>query len=182
MKKYLIFLCLTFQFLACKKDSTKPSIIYQVPEEIEVYINSFIDEANNRGFSFKKENLIVEFTTVAQNDICGLCSQAQKNPAQSQRKITITKNESCWKNATEQTKEALVFHELGHCWLGRLTHKDDLLPNGSPASMMSSRNDSPYSVCVYDIGGNGDCNKLLRRKYYIDELFNEKTEVPSWAK
>ena len=177
MKKCLLVFCFLWQVLACKKDTNlSANLVYQVPTEAEVYVNKFIEEASLRGFTFKKENLIVEFTTNAQNDICGQCSQAAKNADKSQKKITLVKDKSCWTNATEQTKEALVFHELGHCWLGRVSHKDSVFPNDAPVSIMNSRNDGPYSVCVYDISGNGDCNKLARRKYYIDELFNEKTE------
>lgn len=183
MKKPIFYILFLFQLIACKTDmAVAPTLVYQVPAEIEVYVDKFIEEAKIRGIDIKKENLLAEFFTVSQGDICGQCSQATNNPDKSQKKITIVKNTICWTSAKIQSRETLVFHELGHCWLGRMAHKDSFLPNGVAASIMSTRNDNPYSPCEYDITGNGDCDKTARRKYYIDELFDEKTSTPTWGK
>ncbi len=183
MKNPLLYILLTLQIIACKTDTAvAPTIMYQVPKEIEVYVDKFIEEAKIRGLEIKKENLLAEFGTASQGDACGQCLQATNNPDKAQKKITIVKNSICWTSAKELNRETLIFHELGHCWLGRIAHKDNLLPNGAVASIMTTRNDNPYSPCEYDITGNGDCDKTARRKYYIDELFDEKTPTPTWAK
>ena len=37
-----------------------------------------------------------------------------------------------------------------------------------------------YSPCVYAIGDT--CNKLYRKAYYVNELFDAATPVPDWGK
>ena len=75
--------------------------------------------------------------------------------------------------------EVLIFHELGHCVLGRL-HQNDYLPNGDPKSLMI-QNELDQYACVYDLSGDNDCNNLFKREYYLDELFDPTTPTPDWA-
>jgi Putative phage metallopeptidase len=183
MKKIILYILLICQIVSCKTDiEVAPTLVYQVPQEVESYVDKFIEEAKMRGLEFKKQNLILEFSTTLPQDVCGQCSQVLENPTKYQRKIKIANNSRCWTSAKVQSRETLIFHELGHCLLGRIKHKDDYLPNGAPTSIMNSQNENPYSPCDYDISGNGDCDKTYRRKYYIDELFDEKTPVPIWGK
>jgi len=58
------------------------------------------------------------------------------------------------------SKEYLVFHELGHCILGR-SHSNDILENGDCKSIMQSGT----SNCK---GNYNDEN----REMLLDELFN----------
>jgi hypothetical protein len=181
MKSY-IKIGLILLLWACEK-SSEP-LLYQVDPTIEVYINKFVEEAALRGITIKKENLIAEFTAERTNEVCGQCLTSKKNIEKNQRKITINNSSLCWGTAPNENKEALVFHELGHCLLNR-PHKDDLFANSAPASIMFSNNVGPYQPCQYSLGGsnNGaDCNFTARRKYYIDELFNPNTPAPAWAK
>jgi hypothetical protein len=182
MKNPLLYILLVCQIIACKTDVAVAPTIYQVSKEIEVYVDKFIEEAKIRGREFKKENLLAEFGTIDKVGVCGQCSQANANADKFQKKITIVKNNNCWTTASEESKEALIFHELGHCWLGRIPHNDNVFPNGSPVSIMNSSNENPYGICQYDISNNGECDKRPRRKYYIDELFDEKTALPVWGK
>jgi len=65
-----------------------------------------------------------------------------------------------WNKASAMEKEFLVFHELGHCILGR-SHDDSSLAGGTCMSMMTS--------------GLGGCKidySLSTREEYIDELFS----------
>ncbi len=80
-------------------------------------------------------------------------------------------------------KEALIFHEIGHCILGR-SHNNEPLPNGDPKSIMVIENQKLYWPCIYDIDGNGgpDCNNTFKRAYYVDELFDENVQIPDWAR
>lgn len=43
-------------------------------------------------------------------------------------------------------KKALIFHELGHCVLGRFKHNDALLADGCPASLMAET--TPKNDCL----------------------------------
>jgi hypothetical protein len=137
------------------------------------YITKFIAEAEKAGIFVKPENLKV---TIKPDNV-SVCGNFTKDKT-GQRNIVI--NARCWKNAPDQNKEALAFHELGHCFLNR-SHRDDLLPNKAPASIMNTYNVGPYEPCIYAIDGDTRCNKTERRSYYINELFNDKTPVPYWG-
>jgi hypothetical protein len=174
MKK-LILIFLLISTLSCQKQTLEPTV-YQIDKDLQPFVTTFAEEAKKRGIDIKYENLIMIFDSSAEN-LCGKCT---KLPSEGQRTIKIKKDFLCWKGVPNQNKEALVFHELGHCLLGRV-HRDDLLPNKADASLMNSNSYGPYQPCVYAIDGN-DCDRTPRRTYYIDELFNEKTSIPDWGK
>ena len=178
MKAVLSVLFLVLQ-LACSK-SLEPLPIYQVPADMQVYVDLFKKEADVRGVKIDLSNLIVNHSGIGISK-CGQCSQKPGNE-RFQRTVTINKDGLCWKEAYKQTKEALFFHELGHCILGRTDHRDDLLPNKAPASIMNTYDNDQYSPCLYSIDGGNSCDRTSRRQYYIDELFDPSTPVPEWAK
>ncbi len=150
--------------------------IYDVLEDLQIHIDTFLEEAAIRGHEFTINNLIIEYDPELAFSTCGLCnSHSKSNNIQKVIKI----NPSCTITYNEQI-EALVFHELGHCFLGR-QHNSDLLPNGDPKSIMTPGNFNLYAPCIYQIGEE-DCNFTFKRDYYLDELFNESTPVPDWAK
>jgi hypothetical protein len=71
------------------------------------------------------------------------------------RQIVI--NETTWPHMTDMEKEMLVFHELGHCYLGR-EHTEELKDDSFlPKSIMYP---SVFSYPHY------------LKQYYINELFN----------
>jgi hypothetical protein len=180
----LWLLILAFILNCCHKEKPEP-VVYQVPSEVEKYVQSFLQEASLRNHPMEITNLIIEFTeldTSIREDalICAACRQVKDHPER-QRRIIINTEINCWKFLTNQAREALIFHELGHCILQRRGHKDNLLPNGDYASLMNSQTSAVYEICQYDIGGE-PCSKLFKREYYIDELFNENASVPDWAK
>ena len=157
-----------------RNDDFKP--VYDVPEEIQPLIDSFIHEASIRGITLTINNLIVSYDDNPANAVCGSCNSA--SPATDiQKIITLKSGAPCWIEQLEL--EALVFHELGHCVLGRL-HLNDQLPNGDPKSMMVEDNVGIYAPCLYPIEGE-PCDNSFKRSYYLDELFNENTAVPDWA-
>jgi hypothetical protein len=166
----LLLLC----FVGCKKE---PDPEYRVPADVEPYIQAFIKEAKDRGLDMKIDNLIVEFDKPTGDYICGVC----KGMKSRQKHIVLGIQPYCWKDANNFIREALVFHELGHCYLARF-HKTDKFADGTYASLMNPEDTEVYSSCIYPIGGGNECNKTARRKYYIDELFNENTLKPAWAK
>lgn len=157
-----------------RNEDFKP--VYDVPEEIQPLVDSFIHEAAIRGVTVSITNLIVTYDDNPANAVCGSCnSSVPSNDIQ--KIITIRSEAPCWIEQLEL--EALVFHELGHCILGRL-HLNDLLPNGDPKSLMIADNVGLYAPCLYPIDGE-PCDNSFKRDYYLDELFNEDTPVPDWA-
>ena len=174
---YFLMLGIFLQFNSCKENDEK--LVYRVPNELEPYITSFIQEAKVRGMEIEITNLIMEFSELENEDFCGECLSVANN-LKVQRRIRISTISECWSGATTEAKESLLFHELGHCILNRIAHKEQRLPNGDLASLMNRRDKSLYESCVYNIGG-GDCDKRYRRQYYLDELFNENTPTPAWG-
>ncbi len=171
-----LFLCLLLATGCDEKEEFHP--VYEVPAQLDSYVASFIAEASARGFDYKIDNLIIRYDATLSGPVCGQCNEVTKKN-NVQKIITINAKLTCWTN--DQELEALLFHELGHCFLGR-THLTDLLPNGDPKSIMYPDNNSLYPPCVYAVDNTSSCNKTFKRQYYLDELFNEITPAPDWAK
>ena len=151
--------------------------IYDVPEELQPLIDSFIYEASLRGISVSISNLIIEYDDNQASNICASCNSASLS-AQTQKIITINAHMQCWFDALEL--ENLLFHELGHCVLGR-PHNDEQLPNGDPKSIMVAGNVSLYAPCIYQIGDEPCNDNTFKRAYYLDELFDANAPIPDWA-
>lgn len=77
----------------------------------------------------------------------------------------INVNVEKWSMLNEWRREAVIFHELGHCILGRA--HDDVVINGRYKSIMNS-----YLI-------DGDVY-LLNRDYYQQELFQSTYHTPSY--
>jgi hypothetical protein len=173
MKKSYILLLLLLSFLSCQK---VPDPELKIPVEVQPFVDSFIAEAKKRGIDIKIDNLIVEFGDANGDFVCGRC----KSLTTKQKYIILDTAPACWKDAYEQARESLVFHELGHCYLAR-SHRTDTFANGIYKSLMNPDNVETYSTCRYPLGGDV-CDKRFRRQYYIDELFDENTPTPIWGK
>ena len=177
MVRKLTWLTLFVLLFGCSKESDKSFVpVYDVPAEFQPLISSFIQEAAQRGDTLVINNLIMKYDSSQSNKYCALCNSLSLEP-NVQKIITVNPKVHCYNNAQE--REALFFHELGHCILGR-SHDNRLLPNGDPRSIMVENNLKLYSPCLYPIGGNCQDN-TYKRTYYLDELFNEQTPVPQWA-
>lgn len=175
---------LTILILTTCKQKVEPvaPTIYSIEKQFQPFMKSFLKEAAERNINIDTTNLIIKLNDQLKVDKCGTCTYSTKNK-NSQKTIEIYTNIlTCWPVATYNAKEALVFHELGHCLLGRINHKNDTFADGSPKSIMIANNQELYSPCVYVIDDNPEaCNKTVRRKYYIDELFDVNTSKPAWA-
>jgi hypothetical protein len=173
MRGILFFaLCL---LLGCKQEEDVKTV-YDVPEEFQVYIDSFIHEASIRGRSININNLIISYDPTIEAPYCGVCNSSSKDP-RVQKVISINPNLQCGYDPLET--ENFIFHELGHCVLGRL-HDGQLLPNGDPRSIMIEGKLDLYSPCIYQIDEN-PCDNTFKRAYYLDELFDEATTTPDWG-
>lgn len=162
---------------SCKNDNEPdfPDPIVSVDPQFQEIVEAFLEEAHTRGKHIELENLIVQLASPAVQT-CGSCNST--DIASKIQKIVNIQATACWDNP--QQREALIFHELGHCVLGR-EHNSQTLPNGDPKSIMAAGNISMYSPCIYVIGEE-DCNYIYKRAYYLDELFDENTPAPAWSK
>jgi hypothetical protein len=66
-----------------------------------------------------------------------------------------------WARMTQEEREATLFHELGHCVLGRIEHADKMYPDGCPVSLMHTSH--TLKNCYFK-----------NRSAYLDELFQQK--------
>jgi hypothetical protein len=173
----LLWGSLLLNLASCRQKENLP--VYQVPADVEPYVQAFLTEARARGKNIQITNLIVEIADKDTVGLCGLCRQVVGDQSH-QKRIFIFRD--CWTGVTSEDREALVFHELGHCVLGRINHKNTQLPNGDFASLMNTSAINLYRQCVYGLGiDQSTCDKRFKRSYYIDELFDENTPVPDWA-
>lgn len=177
MGKRVLFLSILMLFLGCSKQKDTGFVaVYDVPPEFQSLVSGFMHEAAQRGRTLVINNLIIKYDSSINNGYCAACNSLSLDP-NVQKIITVNPKIRCDHNAME--REALFFHELGHCVLGR-DHDNQLLPNGDPKSIMVKDNIKLYSPCLYPVGGSCTDNSY-KRTYYLDELFNEQTPVPQWA-
>jgi len=161
----VIFVCLVLLFVSCKDRKVK---VYEVPDEVQPYVSSFLVEAARRGNRLVIDDLIVTYEydmITSRVHAAGLCRKRYGHTPI----IHIDTTSPNWK-ASDMSKEQLVFHELCHCILGR-GHTEDTLLNGNPASIMKPTGETLY----------GPILTAFKREYYIDELFDPLTEKPAWA-
>ena len=173
----MIFILYAFTvgcFLAGCEQVFEP--VYDVSDDLQIHVDSFLEESAIRGHEYTISNLIMEHDPELPISSCGTCN-SDSELSNIQKVIKI--NPNCIITYNEQM-EALVFHELGHCFLGR-QHDYGLLPNGDPKSIMIPDNFNVYAPCGYQFGQE-ECNFTFKRDYYLDEFFDESTPVPSWAK
>ncbi|MBS1575616.1 MAG: hypothetical protein JST09_09970 [Bacteroidetes bacterium] len=178
MIKNTCWLSLVLFMLGCTKGKNKDFVPgYDVPAEFQPVVSGFIHEAALRGDTLVINNLIIKYDSSQSNMYCALCNTLSSDPG-IQKLITVNPKIKCYENAQEF--EVLFFHELGHCILGR-NHDNRLLPNGDPRSIMVEDKRDLYSPCLYPIGGSCQDN-TYKRTYYLDELFDENTAIPQWAR
>lgn len=105
----------------------------------ETYYNTFVQ---NTGIG--TNDLVIQLGDPALidpnvPDIVGLCQWfSNATPI-----VTIDSN--YWSTASEDWRQELVSHELGHCILGRV-HRYDFLSNGAPASIMYPNLFNPWYI------------------------------------
>lgn len=92
-------------------------------------------------------------------DAAGVCTTWTKGSKQ-YKQIEISRSYYTKIKHSKAKVEQLVFHELGHCVLGR-HHNNEEHQGGGPASIMKSRAFNSYDINKYYIPN---------RQYFINEL------------
>lgn len=176
MRSIVFFLLLALLSCQSPRLAEPEPAQYSVPAEVEPYLKIFREEASKHPNPVSTTNLIITFGTAQQEDVCGQCLlENGKTP-----RIVLNNDAFCWQQASQNERECLLFHELGHCLLKR-AHQTNTFANGAFVSLMNPNNVAVYATCRYPIGGD-ECDKRPRRTYYIDELFDPSTPTPTWAK
>jgi len=124
--------------------------------EIQPYFDLFAEEAALRGIDVdyeaeRIEGLLQEITAT---DVLGQCFRNVNRP----RKVVIDLD--TWNEADDATKQFLIFHELGHCFLDR-GHRDTVDGDNNCVSIMHSTTQICPDFLLTDDN----------REFYLDELF-----------
>jgi hypothetical protein len=137
--------------LALSACGRKP--VLEVAPELQPYVTEFEAISVEAGSAVKIQDLVATFGTLDNPRSNGVCELQTGEPP----KITIARNK--WDRMSIEKRESLMFHELGHCILGR-RHDPATTQDGIPASIMN-----PYSLDSYIYSEN--------RTYYLAELFGK---------
>jgi hypothetical protein len=168
MIRGFVLICFCCFVTACAKHQNNTTT-YKVPAQWQPYVDAFIAEAAKRGHTINKTNLVMKSDINTDELFCASCNSLELGD-QIQKIVSIYSEDQCWFN--DQQLEDLIFHELGHCILGR-KHVSDILPNGNMKSIMNPGRIDLYSPCSYSLGT--PCDNSFKRAYYVDELFDELT-------
>ncbi|MEO5583647.1 MAG: hypothetical protein ABIR66_13230 [Saprospiraceae bacterium] len=168
MKKKILpivyLLCLVFSLSDCRKEISNlvdeepaEGIYPNVNEALWPYFKRFEIEASIRNISIdlREERISGVISDIPINHVLGQCSYSSAES----KKLTI--DLPFWNTSSNLGKEFVIFHELGHCSLGRL-HDETKDKQGICQSIMRS--------------GLEECRDnytSLTRKMYLDELFLE---------
>lgn len=157
MKKYLICFLLA---------SCAPPIINQhieVESEFQYYIDSF---ESYSGVKYEGSAIFVEQNVLSfyKKDAIGVC--IKHNTGNKEIKI----DKEYWFLISNEAKEQLIFHELGHCALNR-PHQEEILS----VLLDDEIYNYPQSI-MYPSNFGGVLYGLLR-DYYIKELINPEESL-----
>jgi len=105
---------LIFFLASCAKNTEAIYHYSDVDKRLHEYFKKFEEEGKKRGLTvdLEKSNISGSIATINVNGIVGLCNY-------SANKVII--DEDFWTRSSNASKELIVFHELGHCYL-HLSH------------------------------------------------------------
>ncbi len=170
MRNFLVAVFSILVFSACQKDSLdemsntnqEPQIQAKsysgVQNALWPYFQRFEEEAAFRGLTIDLANGAIEgiIREIPQDHVAGSCNY------NSQRTDLVTIDKEFWDYSSDLNREAVVFHELGHCKLIR-DHREGGDASGNCISLMAS--------------GTENCRQLYTQAFrndLLDELFDPR--------
>ena len=155
--------------MSCQKESLESSYsttadtpaireYADVDEELWFYFQRFELEAAARGINIdlNQAGIIGVIDEIEESNVAGRCNYHSQFPN------LVTIDNRFWRNSNTEYREAVVFHELGHCHLLR-DHREAQNNQGQCLSLMAS--------------GVGSCILAYSpqtRNTYLDELFDSR--------
>lgn len=120
------------------------------------YFERFEEEGRERGIEvdLRAQKITGMIQSLGEDDVAGQCTYSPTRPNH------VVIDLGFWTNATNQAREFVVFHELGHCELLR-EHREASFTNGTCLSIMRS-----------GLGSCRDNYNVRTRESYLDELFD----------
>ncbi len=170
-EKWTFLAIILILLVGCAEDEDPVTAIEEEPEEqtpiqaynnvdreLWIYYDRFEKEAAERGIQIdlRRERITGEISELHEDGVAGQCNYSSFFPNE------IIVDKAFWDRANDRSREFVVFHELGHCSLGR-EHREASFSNGVCRSLMRS--------------GTGNCIDNYRtstRDTYLDELFDQR--------
>ncbi len=165
--KYFFFVGMALFATACYPDifftpsppEPRVKAFPNVDRELWPHFETFEKEAAQRGLriNLARTNISATFRDIDRANVAGMCSYGGQH-----NRITIDR--PFWNRASHLSREMIVFHELGHCYLNR-DHTEATFASGFCQSIMRSG-----TCCCRD------AYSLQNRSYYLDELFGKASQ------
>lgn len=156
MKKIFYILFIGIMMTACSTSEPEEIVVENfIDDELSQYFESFREEAAKYDIDVDYTELRIDgyLQNITERGVAGQCQRFEGGLS------AVIVEPSYWNTIDGLEREFLVYHELGHCVLGR-EHTDEAAPNGVCTSIMTS--------------GSQDCriNYISRtRAEYLTELF-----------
>lgn len=149
--RYIFVVFSLISLLSCSKENNDT----RIDAGLQEYYDSFVAEAESRNIILPDSilNIKLIFTDISNSNILGQCNYNMDAPD------VVQIDRFHWRTFDNETKEFVVFHELGHCVLDR-GHTDTVDSRGDCTSLMHSS----VGLCGFEFSGE-------KRTKYIDELF-----------
>lgn len=157
LRKPLLYLCAGIILLnSCQKDLNIDSPQDDDTNNLSYFFDKFEKEAEIRGLDVDLSARQIEGFIAKLGEGEGVAGKCRYH---SSRPNEIVVDQGIWEVSNTTTKELIVFHELGHCVLGR-GHDEGINQDGTCKSIMRS-----------GIMGCQDNYNTKTRNLYLDELF-----------
>ncbi|MEM6803764.1 MAG: hypothetical protein AAF696_20330 [Bacteroidota bacterium] len=162
-RKFPFLFCLILFMAACEPENPVSSNENQssgypgVEEALWSYFEDFEEEGRNRGYNIniRAQGITGEIAEIDQEHVAGRCTFNFRAPNH------ITIDQEFWQEVPNRSiREMIIFHELGHCYLGQ-DHREGVLNRNICASIMRSGTEGCFDNYTTDT-----------RSYYLDELFD----------
>ncbi len=165
-RSFLILVTLLFIVVACQKDeafieseiitSDAPRIYPGVAESLWVYFERFEKAGAEQGIEVDlvRARITGVIEDIPSESVAGQCNFYSHSPNH------VIIDAEFWSSASDNFKEMIVFHELGHCVLNR-DHREGRTDSGFCVSIMRS-GEQPCR----------DAYTAVNKPYYIEELFH----------
>lgn len=132
-----------------------------VEQEVSPYYQDFTTLAQSYGAGFIVDRIVFSFRTFWFSSVVGMCTYRGGNTNY------VDFSTSAWRAGSSTFKEMLVFHELGHCLLGR-GHNNVSHNDGRKESLMNSYIFSQSTYRAY-------------RDEYLKELFTGNVRFTAYG-
>ena len=162
IKQYLALLFITISVSACgSSQDITPEV--SIESQFQPIVQNFVADAQTQGKPVTITNLIIQSVPSLPDEIMGECFSGGLSPP------TIQISQEDWDVLTPDGQKVLLYHELGHCVLGRVHNYNE--NNGIPVSIMSP---AYIGAAIYD----------YNKAEYLYELFWEQdleSAMPMWV-